>query len=586
MTEPPKLPKRSTGIPGLDEMTYGGLPASGVTLLAGGTGSGKTVAAHAVEAGQGAIFASFEESEERLRTSAAAFSWGAALNDGDRVRFIDARPPVHQAASGSFDLSGLIASLQALAEDLHRPWIVLDGIDQLLAHQPAALAAAQQLVELDTWSARANVPIVVTGKVGATVSLDEGLLGAIEFLVPTSIRLSTRLVGQHLARRLRIVKYRGSAHVIDEVPMVMDDDGVHLPYGASSPALEPVADRERIGTGIPRLDQVLGGGPYRGTTTLISGAPGTAKTTLAASIAEAAAERGETAVYVTFDEGRAGVIRNAASVGIDLATHIEAGRLRLVSMRSFDKLADEHFLRVHGLLEEARPDLLVIDPVSALFKEQEDETSAYLSVERILGVTRARGVTTVLTSLLTDDADDEGTRSRASTLADTWISLDYRVARGERNRALSVVKSRGTAHSNQVRELILDDAGVDLADVYPYGSEVLMGTARLHEEQQRAERLRAERTRHEENLRALEESLQDVRDRREEATREERRLAERLENAQKRMDELDGFVADQGASIRSRRLPPGRTGEPERRFRRRRAADREPEPGNEGSEDA
>ena len=489
------LAKRPTRIPGLDEMTRGGLPASGVTLLAGGTGSGKTVLALQIcalsaQAGEGAVFASFEESPSRLRTSAAAFSWGRAIDDEARVRLVDARPPAARGASGSFGLEGLFATLQALAEELPRPWVVLDGIDQLLAHQPEALDAAAQLLELDAWSERAGVPVIVTGKIGATVSLDEALLGTFEFLVPTSIRLSTASVGQRTARRLRVVKYRGSGHVTDEVPMVMDEDGVHLPYGAFANHGEPGAERERIGTGIPRLDRVLGGGLYRGSAVLLSGAPGTAKTTLSASISEAAARRSERVLYVTFDEGEAGVVRNAASVGMDLGSHIDAGRLRIVSRSAWSALPEEHYLAIHQLLEDERPDVLVIDPVSALLK-QENETSGYLSIDRILGVARARNITTVLTSLTTGDGPGEDTRSRASTVADTWISLENRVHRGERNRALSIVKSRGASHSSQVRELVMSEAGVDLVDVYSHGSEVLMGTARVHEEHLREQRAQA-----------------------------------------------------------------------------------------------
>ena len=553
--------KRPTRIDGLDEMTRGGLPVSGVTLLAGGTGTGKTVLslqlmARAAEAGDGAVLVSFEESEVRLRRSAASFTWAGLLDDADLVRIIDARPPAITAGAGTFGLEALTATLQAVVEGLPRPWVILDGIDHLLVHQPAGLDAAAQLLELDAWSERAQVPVILTAKTGTTVSSNEGLLSTYEFLLPTSIRLSTSLIGQRLARRLRIVKYRGSGHTTDDVPMVINDDGVHLPYGAwlksPEPGVEPSVDRQRVSTGIPRLDRVLGGGLYRGSTTLISGAPGTAKTTLSSSIAEAAAERGERALFITFDEASERVVLNAASVGIDLSTHVRSGRIRIVSSSAWTSLAEEHFLAIHRLLEDDRPDVLVIDPISALLKQEED-WAAFLSIDRILGVARDRGVMTVLTSLTTGEGVDEGTRSRASTLADTWISLTYNINRGERNRALSVVKSRGTGHSNQVRELLMSPEGIDLVEGYALGSDVLMGTARMNEEHLLEQRARAEQERHEEKLRSLEAALVDLRSRRDDVDREEKRLVAALERARADAKELSSLTARERDAIRDHR---------------------------------
>ncbi len=260
-----------------------------------------------------------------------------------------------------------------------------------------------------------------------------------------------------------------------------------------------------------------------------SGLPGTAKTTLAASFAAAAAARGERALYLSFDELADRIVRNVASVGIDMAHHLESGHLRIVSREAWRSLVEVHFIEVLRLLDEFKPDLLVIDPVSALIKAASAETP-YIAVERLLGVARARGITSVITSLSEGDAPEtESTLSHTSTLADTWVSLGYEVRGGERNRSLSVVKSRGTAHSNQVRELLLTDEGVDLADVYQFGSEVLMGTARLQKESEETSLKRQRQQERERREHELQRELEQARSRLNNAQSEAQRLERELE---------------------------------------------------------
>lgn len=219
---------------------------------------------------------------------------------------------------------------------------------------------------------------------------------------------------------------------------------------------------------------------------MISGQSGTSKTTLGAAFVAAVAKRGERALLVSFDEFARQIVRNVATLGIDLQSPIDSGHLKVVARASWDSLVEEHYMALMNLLDDFQPDCLVIDPASALLKSSDAE-SAFLALERLLAVTRTRGITTMLTSLSeADDPFSESSLSHASTLADNWIVLRYQINAGERNRSLSVVKSRGTGHSNQVREMLLSSEGVDLADTYPFGSEVLMGTARLQKESEEA----------------------------------------------------------------------------------------------------
>jgi circadian clock protein KaiC len=559
-----RLNKRPTGIPGLDAVTGGGLPDAGGVLVLGGPGSGKTVLglqilAHALCGGEGGLLVSFEESPEQILRDAGSFDWGGQLTGRDGWSALDGRPPVDAAAAGGFDLEGLIALAASRLGD--GGWLVLDGIDQLLSLQPDSRTALDQIRRLNDWCESHRVTLLLTGKrasVDATRPLE---LEGIEFMLPTVLVLSAELIGRRLNRRFRIAKYRGTAHVTDELPMIMDDAGLHLPYSVAGQPHHAPAATERIGMGIPRLDRILAGGVYRGSTVLVSGAPGTAKTTLGVGFALAAAERGERVLYLSFDELADRIVRNAASIGMDLQPAIDAGLLTIESREAWNSLVEEHFITIHRWLDALQPDCLVIDPVSALIKAASAD-SAYMTTERILGEARRRGISTLLTSLTDPESrETESTLSHASTLADTWIALEYRVYGGERNRALSVVKSRGSAHSNQVRELLLSSDGVDLADVYEYGSDVLMGTARVQKEHEVAENDRRAGVEREQHRRDLERSIEQARLRMQEAQSEAERLSEELEREQRGNADATDQADRHRDVIRRQRAADEKTGE-------------------------
>jgi len=547
-----RLSKRPTGIDGLDRLTHGGLPRGQATLILGDTGTGKTVLglqimANAVAGGNGGVFVSFEESPAQLLRNADSFSWGEVLTASDSWSTIDARGSIGAENAGGFDIDGLLAGIGSQAKRYDDPWIVIDGIDQLLQHQPDPSTSIDQVRQINEHCETHGWTLLLSGKLGGS-GLSPRHLEGIEFMLPTMILLKASVIDRRLNRFLRVAKYRGSAHVADEVPMVMSPHGIQLPYPSYTGDGRAVADTKRISTGIPRLDEILGGGPYRGSSLLISGRPGTAKSTLAASVAESTADKGGKALLVSFDEMEGPYVRNLSSVGIQLQPHIDADRIRFCALSAMGSLISEHLLVIQQLIEHFEPHCLVIDPVSALLKAPGSEGSRP-AIEGLLQLTRKNGITTIMTAL-TDDSDLEGesTLGHVSTIADTWIALDYNVRGGERNRSLSIVKSRGTAHSNQQRELLLSNHGVDLADVYEFGTEVLMGTARAHKQSEIQAASRHEKM-------ELERRRQDLERRIEQARSEMERLTTELELQEQESEESQQIDRRHSDDVKRRREP-------------------------------
>lgn len=525
-TTPDRVP---TGIAGFDAISHGGLPRRGATLVSGGPGTGKSVfalhiAANAVRDGGNCVFVSFEESPDEILADTRAFDWDLGSHLDERLFLIDARPPGDVDVAGEFDIGGLLAVLTGLT-DRHKPtWIILDGIDQLVTpHTPGrAAAAVNEVRRLHRWLYEQGVAGILTAKESPIAANRGVFLDDLHFLFSTIVVMSGEIVGRRLSRKLRIAKYRGSGHVADEVPLVIDAHGVNIPYYGETGS-DWRALTERVSTGVTRLDDLAGGGYFRGSGILISGEPGTSKTSLAATFAAAAAARGEKALFISFDEAASQIVRNVRSIGLGLQPHIDSGHLVIHMLRAGQDLVETHYLEILRMLDAERPDCLVIDPISALLKAGGDAAS-YLSAERLLDTVKSRGITTLMTSLVDPSgSQEETTAAHVSTIADTWIALNNKVINGERNRTLSIVKSRGTHHSNQMRELILSDRGIDLADVYSYGSDVLLGTARINK--------------------AHEEALGQ---RREEMARERRRkeLEHRIEQAEARRREVEHEVAE------------------------------------------
>lgn len=483
--------KDRTGIKGFDQITGGGLPNGRTTLLLGGPGSGKTIFALQFlalglrELGAPGIFVAFEESPARIIANSAGFSWNLAELPENKLFFVDAQPAPDLIKAGNFDLSGMLAGLGAKAEEMGARRIVFDALDILLALLPDAAARRREVYRVHHWLLERDITGLLTVKADDEVdrSSRDQPFGFMQFMVDCAVILNHRVLLGVSQRNLRVQKYRGTGFDENESPFIIGKDGFDVAVARRLGHNDAPVTNERVSSGVERLDTMLGGGYFRGAIVLITGFPGTAKTTLSGAFAEASCSRGERTLFVSFDSDGSEVIRNLSSVGIRLDQHQASGTLSIVSTRTIIGSAESMLARIKVLARDHQARCLVIDPVSALSMPG-NESTAHSVVERLIDWSKADGITLVCTSLLDEMGGqlDGGTPLLVSTLADTWIHLNYLVQAGERNRGMSIIKSRGTSHSNQVRELVLSDQGVTLADIYTAGGEVLMGTLRWEKE--------------------------------------------------------------------------------------------------------
>jgi len=499
-TPVPNPAKAPTGIDGFDEITDGGLPRGRTTLIEGGAGSGKTIMGlqslvnGARFDNEPGIFVAFEESSERIVANAAKFGWDLVALQKKKLFFLDVQPTPDLVQSGGFDLSGMLASLEAKAREIKAKRIVFDAIDVVLALLNDPVAERREVYRLHQWLLARGFTGIITAKAGGyeTNAANRPQLSFMQFMVDCSIALNHEVIQGVSQRNLRVVKYRGSSFEENESPFVIGSAGLEVAGLRYMGESRVKVSNERISTGVARLDTMLSGGYYRSSSVLITGFPGTSKTTLCGAFAEAACARGERSLYVSFDSDANELIRNLASVNIRLQRFVKSGLLLTKSARMTTASAEIHLMRIRNLAQINHVRCLVIDPLSALATAGNEETSLGVA-QRLFDWAKLSGITLVCSSLLQQPGPQvEGTSIQVSTISDTWIHLNYMVNAGERNRGLSIIKSRGMSHSNQVRELILSDAGVTLADAYTAGGEVLMGTMRW--EKERAERAAREET--------------------------------------------------------------------------------------------
>jgi circadian clock protein KaiC len=487
--EPEQIPKAPTGIEGLDAVTLGGLPAGRPTLICGSAGCGKTLfgmtflVKGATEYGEPGVLMSFEETAADLAANVASLGYDVeGLIAGKRLAIDHVRVERSEIEeAGEYDLEGLFVRLGFAIDQVGAKRVVLDTLEALFSSLPNEAVLRAELRRLFGWLKDRGVTAVITAERG------EGQLtchGLEEYVSDCVILLDNRVADQITTRRLRIVKYRGSAHGTNEYPFLIDEDGISvLPITAVG--LAHASSNDVVSSGVGGIDAMLGaGGFYRGSSVLVSGTSGTGKTIIASHFADAACRRGERCLFFAFEESPDQIVRNVLSVGVDLRRHVEAGLLRFEAARPSLYGLEMHLTMMNRDVERFAPAAVVIDPISA-FRGPTPEVHAMLL--RMVDLLKARGVTGLFTNLISGEGRGDGTEIGLSSLMDTWIGLHDVEANGERNRALYLLKSRGMSHSNQIREYLLTDEGVVLRAPYVGAGGVLTGTARqMQEAQERA----------------------------------------------------------------------------------------------------
>ncbi len=478
-----RLPKCPTGIQGLDEITGGGLPRGRPTLVCGGAGCGKTLLAveflvrGAVQFGEPGVFMAFEETEAELKANVASLGFDLAGLVRRKKIVLD---HVHIERSeiqetGEYDLEGLFVRLNHAIDSIGARRVVLDTLEALFAGIPNEAILRAELRRLFRWLKVKGVTAVITAERGREQLTRHGLE---EYVSDCVILLDHRVVEQIATRHLRVVKYRGALHGTNEFPFHIGDDGLRV-LPITSLGLNHKVSSERISAGIPRLDAMLSGrGFFRGSSILLTGTAGTGKTSVGACFAQAAARRGERVLFFSFEESPNQIIRNMHSIGLRLEPLVQRGLLRFHSARPTLYGLEMHLATMFKEIAAFEPAVVIVDPITSLLVAGADYETKGM-VTRLIDFLKARQITSLFTSLTHGGHALQQSEIAMSSLMDAWLLLQDFEGNGERNRVLYVLKARGMAHSNQVREFLISNRGIDLVDAYIGPSGVLTGASRV-----------------------------------------------------------------------------------------------------------
>ena len=475
-----------TGIEGLDEILGGGLPCGAPTLFSGGPGCGKTlfglefVVRGAQRFNDNGVFISFEETAEELARNVAScgIDLMSYIKSGKIfVDYIQIDPRAHETA-GDYDLEGLFIRLKHAITMVKAKRIVVDSIESLFSGFADAHVLRAEIGRLFRWLKSEGITAIITAEKGEGSFTRHGLE---EYLADCVIFLDHRVTDEHSVRRLRVIKYRGANHATDEFPFLIDQDGISV-MPISSVELNYRAPRTRISSGVPGLDEMFdGNGFFCGSTVLVSGTAGTGKTTLATNFVNAACGRGEKALYFAFEESESQICRNMESIGLRLHRWVKKGLLRFEAVRPTLTGLEGHLMRMLRCVDRFQPNVVVIDPLTNLLAVgRPSEVKALLT--RVIDHFKKLEITALFTSLTEGGHPIEATDVGVSSLIDTWLLLRDIETQGERNRGLYILKSRGMAHSNQIREFLITSHGVQLVDMYVSGDGALVGSARVARE--------------------------------------------------------------------------------------------------------
>jgi circadian clock protein KaiC len=548
----PRLEKVRTGIAGFDEVTSGGVPKGRPTIVCGGPGCGKTMFAveflvrGATQYNERGVLMTFEETSDEMTKNVASLGFdlqSLAARKKLVLEYVRIEPAeIHE--TGEYDLEGLFIRLQHAVDKVGAKRVVLDTVEAILSGFGNTGLLRAEIRRLFRWLKDRGLTTVVTAEKGDGALTRYGLE---EYVSDCVIFLDHRVTDQISTRRMRVVKYRGAWHIADEVPFLIDERGFSV-LPSSSMKLNHAVSNERVSSGVKDLDEMLEGkGFYRGSSVLVSGTAGSGKTTLAANFAQQTCRGGERCLYVAFEESAAQAMRNMRSVGLDLEKQVKKGLLRFEAWRPTQSGLEMHLLQIHKLVDQHKPATVIIDPLTSLMVGSTNELHAMLM--RLIDFLKTRQITGFFTALTSGhNKEIEETDVGISSLIDTWIFARDVELNGERNRCIYVLKSRGMAHSNHVREFVMSKDGIRLLPVYVGSGPVLTGSARLSlEARERADHVQRQQTKEEQRRvlegkrKALEAQIEAMRS---EFAQEEARVALMTEQEEERERDVSRDMLD------------------------------------------
>ncbi|WDF80654.1 circadian clock protein KaiC [Mucilaginibacter sp. KACC 22773] len=479
----PTLPKSQTGITGLDEITGGGLPKGRPTLICGEAGCGKTLMSlefiirGATEFGEPGVFMAFEEKAEELAMNVASLGFDLIKLQTDNMVKID---HVHIDRSeieetGEYDLEGLFIRLGYSIDAIGAKRVVLDTLENLFSGLTDQTILRAELRRLFGFLKGKGVTAIITGEKGEGPSLTRQ--GLEEYVSDCVILLDHRVINQISTRRLRVIKYRGSQHGTNEYPFLIDEDGISV-LPVTSLKLGKDVSSQRVSSGIPALDNMLGGrGFFKGSSVLVSGTAGTGKTSIAAYFANETCNSGKRCLYFAFEESPKQIIRNMKSINVDMQKHIDNNLLQFYASRPTLYGLEMHLVAIYKLIKKFKPAAVVLDPITNLITVGSVSEVKSMLI-RLIDFLQEEQITVMFTALTLNTIISDQTDEGVSSLVDAWLLVRDIEYNGERNRGMYIMKSRGMKHSNQVREFVITDNGLDLVDVYLGPDGVLTGSAR------------------------------------------------------------------------------------------------------------
>ncbi len=535
------LAKAPSGIQGLDEITAGGLPRSRPTLVSGGAGSGKTLfgleflVRGATLFEEPGVFFALEETEEELVENVKSLGFDLKELSAEKKLYIDyihvERSEIEE--TGEYDLEGLFIRINQAIDSIGAKRVVLDTLEALFSGFPNQTILRAELRRLFKWLKKKGVTAIITGERGFNSLTRHGLE---EYVSDCVISLEHEEQNHVFTRRLRIVKYRGSKHETNDFPFLIDEEGISI-LPITSLSLDHSVSEERVSSGIPELDEMLGQkGFFRGSSILVSGTAGTGKTSICGHMADAACRRGEKVLYLSFEESSRQIVRNLKSIGLKLDHWIEEDLLIFHSERISMFGLEGHLTRIHKLIHSYHPDLIILDPINA-YLANENALEAKSMLIRLVDFIKRENITGFFTNLTSGASHEETTNVYISSLMDTWLLLRDIEENGERNRGLYVLKSRGMANSNQIREFLITPEGVKLKEVYLGRTGILTGSSRVIQEkndQEESEKL-------DEKIKQLEIEL----------TRKRKAMETQVELAQMELQSNEMVIKDQISGLKN-----------------------------------